>query len=149
MFGTWSEPGWWQDPLSVLPNLIGFTLGGYAILFAIGDDDFKSLIAGAAKEKEVSPFMGVSSAFVHFLLLQISALTIALLAKSHPIGQMLSPRTIFLIGESLWPDAMSHARALFWFFGYLIFIYAILAGLAAVFSVFRMARMYDRSKNTD
>jgi len=32
---TWSEPGWWEHPKGALPDLLGFTLGGLAILLGL------------------------------------------------------------------------------------------------------------------
>src|SRR5690242_7024510 len=36
-FPFWRFPNWWDVPLGVLPNLLGFTLGGMAVLIGISE----------------------------------------------------------------------------------------------------------------
>lgn len=42
----WLRPNWWGTVLGVMPNVLGFSLGGFAIFLAFGDDDFRHLIGG-------------------------------------------------------------------------------------------------------
>ena len=44
-YAIWGSPNWWDLPLSVLPGLIYFTLAGFAMLIAFGDDGFKRHIS--------------------------------------------------------------------------------------------------------
>jgi len=39
----WINPLWWDSVLSIVPNLLGFTLGGFAIFLSFGDDRFKAI----------------------------------------------------------------------------------------------------------
>ncbi len=41
LYPSWSHKGWWNDILSLMPNLLGFSLGGFAMWIAIGDEAFK------------------------------------------------------------------------------------------------------------
>ena len=66
--GIWTRQGWWDIPLGVLPNVIGFTLGGYAILIAFGDERFKALLTTPSDQHLVSAFLAINATFVHFLL---------------------------------------------------------------------------------
>jgi hypothetical protein len=66
--GIWARPGWWDIPLGVLPNVIGFTLGGYAILIAFGDERFKTLLTTPSNQHPASAFLAINATFVHFLL---------------------------------------------------------------------------------
>src|SRR6185295_12041303 len=34
LWGRWTMAGWWEMPLAVLPNIIGFSVGGYALLLS-------------------------------------------------------------------------------------------------------------------
>jgi len=52
--GIWARQGWWDIPLGVLPNVIGFTLGGYAILITFGDERFKTLLTTPSDEHPAS-----------------------------------------------------------------------------------------------
>src|SRR5690554_7741499 len=48
--GIWLKYDWVEIPISVLPNIIGFSLGGYAIWLALGDDKFRASISGKTKD---------------------------------------------------------------------------------------------------
>ncbi|UNH31845.1 hypothetical protein [Moellerella wisconsensis] len=128
LFPAWSKQGWWGDVLSLLPNLLGFSLGGFAILLAVGDDGFKKLIAGT-ENGESSPYMDACTAFVHFIFLQIIALLIALIAKAYSS----------ILPEYLPKVSLVTMSAI----GYFIFIYSIYCTLAAVFAIFRVADWFD------
>lgn len=129
LYPAWSKSGWWADVLSLLPNLLGFSLGGLAILLAVGDDGFKKLIAGSGENSGPSPYMEACTAFVHFIFLQIIAILIALLAKTY--GNIL---------PGVWSKTLLLAMS---YVGYFIFIYSIFCTLAAVFAVFRVADWFD------
>ena len=83
--GTWLQNDWVNIPISVLPNIIGFSLGGYAIWLALGDDKFRANISGKTKDGGESPFIIVNATFIHFIVLQILALIAALIGKSQPV----------------------------------------------------------------
>lgn len=128
LFPAWSKQGWWSDVLSLLPNLLGFSLGGFAILLAVGDDGFKKLIAGT-ENGESSPYMDACTAFVHFIFLQVIALLIALVAKTYSsILPGCLPKVSLVTMSAI---------------GYFIFIYSIYCTLAAVFAIFRVADWFD------
>lgn len=138
--GIWLEDDWVELPISVLPNIIGFSLGGYAIWLALGDDKFRASISGKTNSGGESPFIVVNATFVHFIVLQILALISALVGKSHPIFN--SPLFIqrFMLDLAPWlyevSIAISYAGS---FFGYFIFVYALLSALAATMAIFRIA----------
>ena len=77
-YETWS---WFDLAISVIPNLLGFSLGGYAILLAFGNDQFLKLIAGTEEGESVSPYIEVNAAFIHFIFMQIISLVTALAAN--------------------------------------------------------------------
>lgn len=142
----WSKEDWWQQPLSVLPNLVGFTLGGYAMLMAFGDDDFRRKLLGPGKNNKTSPFMGVNGTFVHFLVVQISAIIIAIIANARPIQSMPTIVIDFLIDTvPFFSDLRYVFGKAFWWFGYTTFLYAITLTIAATFGIFKVAGWYDKS----
>ena len=113
--------------ISIIPSIIGFSLGGYAIWLALGDSKFRDVISGESGDGEVSPYMSVNSAFVHFIIMQFLSLITALLFKSY-----------------LDSDApLSQVEKLISGFGYGLFIYSLLCAVAATFSVLRVASWYD------
>src|SRR5437879_3044809 len=60
---AWTSGAWWSNVLQVLPNIVGFSIGGYAIWLGFGDEKFKQLISFREKESEISPYMEVSATF--------------------------------------------------------------------------------------
>lgn len=111
---------WYEISLSSLPDLLGFTLGGYAILLAFGNERFLGLLAGRGEDEEHSGFMAINATFVHFILVQVLAILFALIGT-----------------------AWQAKSGLFAFVGLLTFTYSILTAVAAAMSVLRLSNLFD------
>ncbi len=121
-FPIWSKtvtPSWYNLPIAALPSLLGFTLGGYAILLAFGNEKFLMILC-ARDDDDPSPFMNVNGAFVHFIVVQAIALFSSIVAMSWEI------KTGF-----------------FAFIGFTLFLYSLLTGVAAAFAILRLGKWYD------
>ncbi|MCU5784852.1 hypothetical protein MA04_04152 [Alcanivorax balearicus MACL04] len=137
-FPTWSQPGWWEDVISIMPNLLGFSLGGYAMWMAIGDDDFRALISGSEKQGKPSPYMSVNATFVHFILLQVLSIILAVMAKAYNFSM---PSDFFLyeffgLGFRF---LVLGVNGVFYF----VFLYALLSAIAATLALLRVSSWYD------
>ncbi|WP_445010527.1 hypothetical protein [Vreelandella stevensii] len=127
LFPIWTNENWWEIPLSIMPNILGFSLSGLAIFMAIGDNGFKSIIAGSEEDK-ASPFMNFCSTFVHFIILQILSILFGLLTLS--LSQTkIKDLCLFPIISGV---------------SFLVFSYALLTALAATMALFRMSSSYDK-----
>jgi hypothetical protein len=152
-YGIWLDNSWVEIPISVLPNVIGFSLGGYAIWLALGDDKFRSSISGKTKSGDDSPFMKVNAAFIHFIVLQILALLFALISKAEPLSS--SPLALQNWFLDLTPWMLEFYLVLTYisnFLGYFVFTYAILSALAATMAIYRVAgwlEVYHANKKTE
>ncbi|MDX9844463.1 MAG: hypothetical protein RBT42_11975 [Aquabacterium sp.] len=124
---------WWEQSISVLPNLLGFTLGGFAIFIGFGDEKFRALLAEDDEHSSVNAYVALCSTFVHFILIQALALIVAIVAKSWwfytPLLDSIRSWLPFLNGVG-------------GAFGYGLFLYAITSVLAATMHIFRIAKMY-------
>ena len=138
LFPHWSLTNWWDDVLSIMPNLLGFSLGGYAMWIAIGDDNFRKLISGEDEDGTASPYMEVNAAFVHFIILQILSMLLALTAKAYSFPVSANNPIVILLG-----DYYKLACLVGYGFSYLIFIYALLSALAATLALLRVSSWYD------
>ena len=138
LYPHWSQPNWWDDVLSIMPNLLGFSLGGFAMWIAIGDDDFRKLISGEITDDEPSPYMEVNAAFVHFVILQMLAILCSLFAKAYYFPL---PPDHFILG--FFGDSFFTLCLIGNFFGYVIFIYALLSAVAATLALLRVTSWYD------
>ncbi|HIF6680765.1 TPA: hypothetical protein ACX37K_004405 [Serratia marcescens] len=142
LYPSWSHQGWWNDILSLMPNLLGFSLGGFAMWIAIGDEAFKKIITGDEKnengEMEYSPYMSVNATFVHFILLQLLTIITALVTKAYSGILIDNAFMYYYLGI-----AYKYALLTFSFFAYFIFIYSVFSALAAVLAIFRVSSWYN------
>lgn len=141
----WLKEPWWDTPLAVLPNLLGFTLGGYALLVSFGDEKFKAFLIEAEVKEKTSAFMTVSAAFIHFILVQASALLVAILARAF---FTIPNEWIAALGnESPRPHAqelaLQFAVGAWWWFGFLLFLYSITSIVAVGMAVFEVTGWFN------
>ncbi|MDB5070243.1 MAG: hypothetical protein JWM87_1354 [Candidatus Eremiobacteraeota bacterium] len=145
--GVWMGPSWSDLPLGILPNLLGFALAAYALLFAFGDEQFRTFLAiptsiDHSPEKRRSKMLVISATFLHFVLVQVTALALAIVAKCHILGHLVT------IARALGhPLAFSSpvwfiARSVFSFVSFTIFLLSITTSLAAAFAIFRATTWY-------
>jgi len=140
-FSIWTKANWWDLPIAILPNLIGFSLGGYAVWLSFGDIKFRSWLCKDRGET-VSIFMQVNAAFVHFICVQVLALIYGVIAKSLPLYHCLYLKNHFHDPSQLLFWSCQSVRWLTWlgaFVGFSLFAYSILCGLAATMAVFRFS----------
>lgn len=132
----WSLPSWWDQVISVVPNLLGFTLGGFALFLGFGDEKFRALLAEPDDDDPASSSLYVTlcSTFVHFIVVQTVALLAALLARSwwfyYPWPEEIRS----------WIPLMNVVGGAF---GYGFFLYAFTSVIAATLHVFRIATFYE------
>jgi hypothetical protein len=136
----WIVDQWWEAVLATLPNIVGFSLSGYAIFLAFGDEKFRRLLAGSDPANLVadkSPYLEFSTSFMHFIVIQISAILMAVLCKAHPLAWAQL--------DHYFPMGISVAAGIVHAFGFLLFAYALTSAIAATIAIFRMVRLYDES----
>jgi hypothetical protein len=135
----WQQPSWWDVPLQAMPNVLSFSLGGFAICLAFGDEKFRALIAGVKSSQSPghSPYITFSATFIHFILLQIACIVVALLAKAW--HSATSPALL----KSVAP-AIEIAKPYFWGFGFFLFVYSLMAAIAATMAIFVIVRSFDK-----
>jgi hypothetical protein len=145
----WVNEMWWDVSLGVLPNIIGFALGGYAIWLGFGDEQFRNLISEKTESNGYSPYLEVSATFAHFILVQLLALIMALLAKATSFHISDVHWLYDLLSRIGFPVQAFHEiiKPIFYCLGFLIFVYALMTAVAATLAVFRVASWFDKFKN--
>ncbi|MGP7732851.1 hypothetical protein [Oceanimonas smirnovii] len=139
LYPKWSVPGWWDLIFTIMPGVLGFSLGGFAVWLSFGDQRFKNIIAGVEDGDDgVSPFMEVNAAFCHFIVLQLLSIFAAIIASAYDIT--LSNDNIFIVFLG---EYFHFFVKLGFFIGFFIFIYSLLTALSAVLALFRVASWYD------
>jgi hypothetical protein len=141
----WLSPSWSDAPLSILPALLGFALAAYALLFSFGDETFRGFLAVRRSRKEVvdpiedSILLRISAIYLHFVIVQIVALLIAVIAHAHILGSaigILGPRT----GCTF--HAAMVVRNIFAFIGYFAFCLSITTSANAALNLFHATKWY-------
>jgi hypothetical protein len=130
----WLGTKWPDQVIAVLPNLLGFTLGGFAIFLGFGSDEFKGAIATA--DESTSPYLSVSAAFMLFVSVQVAALLWAIVA----VALYSFPTPALLLPWVSWIDAASKVGG---GVGYFLLCYSLALVLRAAVRIFRLSRWYN------
>lgn len=112
---------WQQRVFDTIPSVLGFSLGGYAILIGFGDAEFKRRMREKKECGKASLYMRVNASFLHFILVQFLCLLYAIMTESFGIT---------------WDFPYN-------FGGIFIFLYAMLTVVATSFAVLRLAAWFD------
>ncbi len=68
---------WTNQILTIFPNLLGFNLGGYALIIGFGNTDLIQALTKKRKDKKTSIFQKLSGVFAFTLMLQSLAFALA------------------------------------------------------------------------
>ncbi len=139
---VWTSPNWWDDPVGVLPDLLGFTLGGLAILLGL----FERRVVHAfcdpdGSQETASTLQEIIARFVHFIVVQSVALLTAFMCKGAyvPVPAVFGPRL-----QSAGTQLSLLLRPFIWGVSYCLFLYAVILVLATTMAVFRLSGMLER-----
>ena len=114
---------WVDIPIFVLPSLLGFSIGAFALMVGLGTLQSLELIF----EGESSYFIKLSANYIHFIIVQMSAFIFSIFVYNYG--------SIFILG------------ALLSAIGFFLFIYAFMTLLAISFYIFSVARMINEEMN--
>lgn len=133
---------WIDTPLSILPNLLGFTLGGYSIWLALGNTSLNEILAEKDEGDEFpSEFMMVNASFVHFIFLQIICLFSLIFLKTTEVQNML---ILSILGcNSTFVSSVLWLTSFFNWLTFFLFLYSILSMLGALFALLNIASVLD------
>ena len=91
----WWKGGWPEITLSVVPNLLGFTLGAMAIVLAFPSSRLFSVVHENGRED--SFYIELAARFVHFIFVQVIALLVALIGKAYEVKLLSFLGAFFLV----------------------------------------------------
>jgi hypothetical protein len=145
--GFWRQAAWWDVPISVLPGMASFSLAGFAMLMAFGDQDFKKLLSD--KDQSSSAILGIASTFTHFIILQIASLILAIICKSRPLSTAMADHEFVRLIVLEYEYVFLAIKFFAWGLSFLIFIYAVLSAIPAALSIFRTTRWFNSYSSDD
>lgn len=124
--------GWVNDALSVVPSILGFSIGAFAIFLALADEKFVNVLTmknlGPATSK-TSAHLKISALFIHFMIIQVLAILIALSSRSIENLEQMNLLAKFVSGT-----------------GYFFFIYSIFTAVAVSLNLLRLALLFNKFK---
>lgn len=145
MFGAWKNTSWSDWSIGILPSMMGFSLGSYAVLLAFGNDKFLK-IAAVAKTERCSAYEGLNATFTHFIVVQVAGLLYALVIKSESLKWARSYVYSWLNSVCLeWVG--SYVARVVNGVGIFLMVYAIFLGLAATMALLRFSKLYNQYLN--
>jgi hypothetical protein len=119
-YSLWSKSSEWSTiALSAIPNILGFSIGAFAVILSFGQGALDRL---KNPNEAKSRYLSLIASFVHFIVIQALSLIVAMIGKTW---------TNCVIG----------------FFGTLLCAYAVLLAVAASFRLFRLARVYNQVRD--
>lgn len=140
----WWGGAWWERSIAVLPSVLGFSIAAFTLMLGVGDEAFRRRLGLQRRTEKPSTLTNTSASLLHFIVVQIVALSIALVASARPMQ--------FLIEHGFLSNGLHLvivAKA-FRAFGFFLLCYALFTALAATLSIFRLATLFSAyvTKNT-
>lgn len=141
----WNQQGWWETPVSILPDLLGFTLGGMAILIGICEARVAKALSWREPGQSESDLAVIVSTFAHFVIVQGFALVAALLCKSLyvPLSTLPFVGGYFVEHSEVANTWATASQAIGWGGSYLLFMYSILLIFATTLELFRVSTLLE------
>jgi len=130
-----SDLAWVDDCIAVVPSILGFSLGAFAIFLAFSDGGFLKIMTGRLGEatEQNSLYIQISGMFAHFMLAQTVALTFALIGRNFDTTGP-SCNCLVLIFSGI---------------GYAAFIYSLLTVVASAFTLLHFASVFQEYQRLD
>lgn len=141
-YAAWTKVDWPDLPLSLLPNLLGFSLGAYALIFSLADERLLAALNTPTPNGRSTNLRVINATFLHFILVQTAAIIFALMNKSSDFIDLASlipanEHQIYTVQKILAYSAG--------FFGYFLTIYAVTLLVGAALAAYRLAIMSGRA----
>lgn len=139
-YRQWLNPDWTETAYGLLPSLLGFSLGTYAILFSLITARLKGALRAVKNGAAVSALEQVNATFFHFIFVQVIALVWALAFDGNLIADLASlacPQfpwiwCVFLLSK--WLGS---------FIGFLLMVYSVTLVVGAALAIYRLALLSD------
>ncbi|NSL24925.1 hypothetical protein [Agrobacterium tumefaciens] len=139
-YSIWLSPTWVDKVDSLIPSLLGFSLGTYAILFSLVSARLKGALRALKTGSGVTYLESINATFFHFIMVQVVTLVWATLFK----GSWFFDALNFFGRDADWVSSVK-----WWayrggaFGGFVLLTYSILLTIAAALAVYRLAMIKD------
>lgn len=141
-YSVWLRPTWVDLPLSLLPNLLGFSLGAYALIFSLADERLLSALNTAPSDGGPTKLGMVNATFLHFILIQTFAIIFSLANKSTLLTDLVGLLPASECFIKVVRRALTGSAGLI---GYFLTVYAVVLLIGAALAAYRLAIMSGRA----
>ncbi len=140
-YGNWIDGDKWSSlAQSLIPNLLGFSLGTYAILFSLMTGRLKQALKAVKNESGISFLEEINATFFHFILVQVAALLWAFLYQGTILFDLMQTAKPYW---SCVTSAFRFVQVLGGATGYALLVYSISLIVASALAVYRLALIVD------
>jgi hypothetical protein len=139
-YQSWIDESWPDLAMSVIPNLLGFSLGTYALLFSLISPRIRLALRTLRNDKGVRYIDEMNATFLHFILVQVICFIWAFLYKqSLFLDISLWVARTMPSNVNLFPVLSTMGGIV----GVLLILYSILLVIGASLTVYRIAKIVD------
>jgi hypothetical protein len=140
-YPIWMTGKWVDSVTSIIPSLLGFSLGTYALLFSLMSNRMKQALRHLRNRGGIPYLDEINATFFHFILVQTICLSWAILMRSSIVYDLA---VHFSVSQCVM-DVISAGNSVAGFLGYTLLSYSVLLVIASSLAVYRLARLVDPS----
>lgn len=139
-YGRWLQPGWTASTYALVPSLLGFSLGTYAILFSLITSRVKGAMRAVKTYGKISALEQVNATFFHYIFVQVLALVWAFSFDGTLLTDLA--KSLKQRCPAIW-ETFVVLRATGSFIGYILLIYSVTLVVGAALAIYRLALISD------
>lgn len=139
-YANWIEPNWVDRTFSMIPSMLGFSLGTYAILFSLMTGRLKRTLKLVKNDRDCSYLDEINATFFHFIFVQTISLVWAFLYDGTFV---LDTFEWLAIRYNYMSSLFVYVASIGSFIGHFLLIYSFLLILAAALAIYRIASITD------
>lgn len=139
-YGNWISDKWSALAQSLIPNLLGFSLGTYAILFSLMTSRLKRALKAVKNDQGTTYLDEINATFFHFIFVQVIALLWAFIYSGTALFDIMNALQPFWSHTLVVFRTMQMVGGLV---GLVLLIYSIALIIAAALVVYRLALIVD------
>lgn len=141
-YRAWVSGSWANSTLEIIPSLLGFSLGTYALLFSLMSNRLKIALRAISNKRGISYLNEINSTFFYFISTQILVLLWAYLYQQTILYDFMALFGICDIESNPWFYVPALVGG---YFGTVGLLYSVLLVIASSLSIYRLARIVDPS----
>ncbi|WP_187970072.1 hypothetical protein [Aquibium microcysteis] len=142
-YSLWLEPKWVAKAESLIPSLLGFSLGTYAIIFSIISGRLKQALRQVKASHGINYLEAINAIFFHYILVQVSCLVWTILYQSSFIYDLFVKISVYY-NEAI--VIFVYVKLAGSFIGCFLLVYSVILMIAAAMAVYRLAIIVDPSE---